>query len=149
MSTATTPAPNYTAAPTAANTPRPAETPSTTTTTQPPLPSANTFEILPPLHALLSRLEPATNIYTPTASTASANGSESNAALNYKDVSTTAQFLKTRIRKAVAACEGLEDMERSTQEQEEEIEALERRIRGQREVLARLGAMARGMEGGG
>ena len=40
-------------------------------------------------------------------------------------------------------------MERSTQEQEEEIEALERRIRGQREVLARLGAMARGMEGGG
>lgn len=149
MSSATTPAPNPTGAPTTANTPRPAENPSTNPPSQPPLPPAHTFEILPPLHALLSRLEPATNTYTATASSASANGSESNAPLNYKDVSTTAQFLKTRIRKAVAACEGLEDMERSTAEQEKEIEALERRIRGQRKVLARLGDMARGMEGGG
>jgi len=125
------------------------ETPTTVTPTQVPLPAANTFDILPALHALLSRLEPATNTYTATASSASANGSESNASLNYKDVSTTAQFLKTRIRKAVAACEGLDDMDRTTGEQEEEIEALEKRIRAQREVLGRLGVMARGMEGGG
>lgn len=49
------------------------------------------------------------------------------------------------MRKAMAELGKLGDMERTVQEQEEEIRALERRIEGQRGVLGRLGDVAAGM----
>ncbi|THY81478.1 hypothetical protein D6C93_09517 [Aureobasidium pullulans] len=133
-------------------------TPTTTTptTTQPPLPSAQTFDILPPLHALLSRLEPSLNVYTPDTSTALPPGNSTHAPvtsasalptstpqqLEYKDAAVAAQFLKSRIRKALAELGGLADMQRGVEEQEEEIKGLEGKIERQKEVLEKLAKLA-------
>ncbi|KAI5204205.1 hypothetical protein E4T39_03781 [Aureobasidium subglaciale] len=141
-------------------------TPTTTTTApplsatpthlQPPLPPPQTFDILPPLHALLSRLEPSLNVYTPDTSTAlppgtsahtpiasaSALPSSAPQQLEYKDAAVAAQFLKSRIRKALAELGGLADMQRGVEEQEEEIRGLEEKIKRQRDVLARLAGLA-------
>lgn len=128
----------------------------TPTTAQPPLPPAQTFDILPPLHALLSRLEPSLNVYTPDTSaaippnnaphtpvtSASALPSSAPQQLDYKDAAVAAQFLKSRIRKALADLADLADMHRGVEEQEEEIKGLEDKIKRQREVLARLAALA-------
>ena len=65
--------------------------------------------------------------------------------LTYKEVGTAAQFLKARIRKAMTELGKLDDMDRTVEEQEEEIEALQRKIEKQRDVLSRLGGMAGGM----
>lgn len=62
--------------------------------------------------------------------------------LDYKDADSAAQFLKTRIRKAMAELGGLADMHRGVEEQEEEIRGLEDRISRQKEVLARLAVLA-------
>ncbi|CAC9890974.1 unnamed protein product [Aureobasidium pullulans] len=127
-----------------------------TTTTQPPLPSAQTFDILPPLHALLSRLEPSLNVYTPDTSTALPPGNSTHAPvtsasalptstpqqLEYKDAAVAAQFLKSRIRKALAELGGLADMQRGVEEQEEEIKGLEGKIERQKEVLEKLAKLA-------
>ncbi|KAI4731770.1 hypothetical protein E4T49_00517 [Aureobasidium sp. EXF-10728] len=129
---------------------------STPTTQQPPLPPPQTFDILPPLHALLSRLEPTLNVYTPDTSaalppnnashtpvtSASALPSPTPQQLDYKDAATAAQFLRSRIRKAMAELSGLADMHRGVGEQEEEIRGLESKIQRQREVLVRLAALA-------
>jgi hypothetical protein len=128
----------------------------TLTTAQPPLPPPQTFDILPPLHALLSRLEPSLNVYTPDTSaalppnnaahtpvtSASALPSSAPQQLDYKDAAVAAQFLKSRIRKALADLAGLADMHRGVDEQEEEIKGLEDKIQRQKEVLARLAVLA-------
>ncbi|KAF4556242.1 Hypothetical protein D9617_1g081180 [Elsinoe fawcettii] len=132
----------------------------------PPLPPPSHFDILPPLHALLSRLEPSLNTYTPDPTLASStpalgqsvstspqqpNGSSmpsqdatgaQGQALRYKDAAVAAGFLKSRIRKLLVDLAALEDMERTVDEQETEIGELEERVRGQREMLARLGEEA-------
>jgi Zn-finger domain-containing protein len=46
--------------------------------------------------------------------------------------------IKTRIRAALRAVEGLPDVDRSLEEQKEEIRELEERITRQKEVLAGL-----------
>ncbi|KAH0283771.1 hypothetical protein KCU62_g8754, partial [Aureobasidium sp. EXF-3399] len=128
----------------------------TPTTTQPPLPPPQTFDILPPLHALLSRLEPSLNVYTPDTSaalppnnaphtpvtSASALPTSAPQQLDYKDAAVAAQFLKSRIRKALADLGGLADMHRGVEEQEEEIKSLEDKIQRQKDVLARLAVLA-------
>ena len=53
--------------------------------------------------------------------------------------------IKAKIRKALKELEKLPDMERSVEEQNEEIEALEGRIRRQREMVARLAELAKGL----
>ncbi|KAI5248788.1 hypothetical protein E4T42_05572 [Aureobasidium subglaciale] len=129
---------------------------STPTNPQPPLPPPQTFDILPPLHALLSRLEPSLNVYTPDTSAALPPGNAAHTPvtsasalptsapqqLEYKDAAVAAQFLKSRIRKALAELGGLADMERGVEEQEEEIRGLEEKIQRQRDVLARLAVLA-------
>lgn len=141
---------------------------------QPPLPPPQTFDILPPLHALLSRLEPSLNTYTTDPiSTFAANKSSTNASLfassgngvsfsqttavagqqqgqlSYKDVVTASQFLKARMRKALVELGKLGDMDRDVKEQEEEIRELEERIRKQKGVLGGLAEKARTAELGG
>lgn len=120
---------------------------------QPPLPQAGTFDILPPLHALLSQLEPSLNTYTPdpeqASTTATADGSSGQSQqLSYKDAAVAAGFLKSRIRKILAELGGLEDMDRTVEQQEAEVRELEGRIERQREVLVRLGTLAGEMEKG-
>lgn len=53
--------------------------------------------------------------------------------------------IKTKIRKALKELEKLPDMERTVEEQDEEIEALEGRIKRQREMIARLAELAKGV----
>ncbi|KAJ9624182.1 hypothetical protein H2203_005633 [Taxawa tesnikishii (nom. ined.)] len=89
----------------------------------------------PALYALLSRLEPSVSTYADTQ------------ALQYKDVATNAQAIKAKIRKATAALSKVGDIDRTVEEQEEEIRELEERIRKQKEVLRRLSRMAERVEG--
>ena len=67
--------------------------------------------------------------------------------LEPKDLPTEVLQIKTRIRRALKELEKLPDMERSVDEQNEEIEELEERIRLQRDMIRRLGELAKGMEG--
>ena len=87
------------------------------------LPPADTFDFIPPLHALLSRLL--------------VNQSETtgNHTLSPKDLATEAAAIKIKIQKARAAVQVLPDVDRSVVEQQEEIGELEQRIREQKRVL--------------
>ncbi|KZF24536.1 hypothetical protein L228DRAFT_98734 [Xylona heveae TC161] len=98
------------------------------------LPPPQTFDILPPLHALLSRLAP------PTTTTAAAAAGEyaDQPPLEPHQLAAEASAIKIRIQKARAAVQSLPDMSRSVEEQEAEIRQLEERVRKQREVLTGL-----------
>ncbi|MCJ1318607.1 hypothetical protein MMC15_003937 [Xylographa vitiligo] len=101
--------------------------PSTQPTTLPP---ADTFDFIPPLHALLSRLlvpqsDAAGNTLAP------------------KDLATEAAAIKIKIQKARAAVQVLPDVERSVAAQREEIEELEERIREQKRVLRQVAEAGR------
>ncbi|EZF34422.1 Mediator of RNA polymerase II transcription subunit 9 [Trichophyton interdigitale] len=115
-------------------------------TVAPPFPPPQTFDILPPLHALLARLlsnqsssfatgqpgEPGlsqSTEQTPGGGIASLDG------LDPKSLLTGASAVKIRIQKARNAVEEMPDIERTIAEQEEEIAMLEKRIRRLRGVL--------------
>ncbi|EFE41984.1 conserved hypothetical protein [Trichophyton verrucosum HKI 0517] len=112
----------------------------------PPFPPPQTFDILPPLHALLARLlsnqsssfatgqpgEPGlsqSTEQTPGGGIASLDG------LDPKSLLTGASAVKIRIQKARNAVEEMPDIERTIAEQEEEIVMLEKRIGRLRGVL--------------
>lgn len=125
-------------------------TQSTQTATQPQLPPPQTFDILPALHELLARIDHGTSDIADPTSTQSSIDSEDVGALyselqplEAKELPTEVLEIKRKIRKALKELEKLPDMERSVEEQNEEIEALEGRIRRQREMVARLGELAR------
>lgn len=101
-----------------------------------PLPPAHHFDILPPLHQLLSRLEPTLNNYT------SSSDAIESAPLAYRDVSTSAQFIKSRIRLVLSELAGLGDMDRTIDEQELETVMLRDKINEQRAVLRDLADLA-------
>ena len=91
----------------------------------PPLLSAGTFDFIPPLHALLSRLlvfvsEP------------------QRAPLSPKDLATEAAAVKIKLQHARMVVEGLPDVDREVGEQEAEIAELEMRVERQREMLWRV-----------
>ncbi|MCJ1385183.1 hypothetical protein MMC17_008304 [Xylographa soralifera] len=86
------------------------------------LPPADTFDFIPPLHTLLSRL---------LVSQAESAGTT----LSPKDLATEAAAIKIKIQKARAAVQVLPDVDRSVAEQQGEIEELEERIREQKRVL--------------
>lgn len=96
------------------------------------LPPPQTFDLIPPLHALLSRLIVATTENTTTATPLSA-----------KDLGSEASAMKIKIQKARAAVEALPDADRTVQEQEQEIRGLEDRIEGLKEVLNDVAARGR------
>ncbi|KAI9822421.1 MAG: hypothetical protein M1827_000140 [Pycnora praestabilis] len=104
-------------------------------TSQPPsLPPPQTFDILPPLHALISRLIP------------SASPSPDQQPLEPQHLATEASAIKIRIQKAKAAVEALADIDRTIAEQDEEIKELEQRISSQKEVLKDLAIAGRGAD---
>ncbi|EEA20719.1 hypothetical protein TMatcc_000708 [Talaromyces marneffei ATCC 18224] len=154
-----------------------------------PFPPPQTFDFLPPLHALVLRLLSSTN--TPTIGAAAAGASQStiggNASvgvasqteagsqsqqkqsqpqpkpasqqplggatdsatpssnlppLEAKDLLTAASAIRIRIQKARAVVQGLSDVERTTEEQDDEIEELQERIASLRGVVADFGRRA-------
>jgi predicted RNase H-like nuclease (RuvC/YqgF family) len=119
------------------------------------LPPPQTFDILPPLHELLARIDhsttdPVSNINLPEQTTSDPEDigalySELQP-LEPKELPTEVLQIKAKIRKALKELEKLPDMERSVEEQNEEIEALEGRIRRQREMVARLAELAKGVK---
>lgn len=109
--------------------------PSATSPPPPPsltLPPPQTFDFVPPLHGLLSRLIVATTEDPATATPLSA-----------KDLVSEASAMKIKIQKARAAVEALSDANRTVQEQEKEIRELEDRIEGLRHVLNDVAARGR------
>ena len=108
------------------------------------LPPPQTFDILPPLHEILARID-----HAPTdpmqAATAEAD------AISYadlwlienRDLPHEVLGIKNKIRRALRELEKLPDMDRDVEEQEAEIMKLEQKAAKQKEVLQRLGDVAR------
>ncbi|KAL2039414.1 hypothetical protein N7G274_007686 [Stereocaulon virgatum] len=114
-----------------------------------PLPPPQTFDILPPLHALLSRLLLPNNgaeISTPSPDTITP--------ISPKDLATAASSITAKIQKAGVAVRELPGVEMGIEEQEAVIRELEgevRRLRGVWEGIARgarEGMRRLGEEGG-
>ncbi|KAH0542386.1 hypothetical protein FGG08_003231 [Glutinoglossum americanum] len=103
---------------------RPSSTPVPPDTQSQSLPPPQTFDVLAPLHTLLSKLLPASPDAPPS--------------LNPQHLATEAGAIKLRLQKARAVVEALGDMDRGVEEQEEEIRALEEKCEKQREVLRGL-----------
>jgi hypothetical protein len=101
------------------------------------LPDPQTFDLLPQLHSLLSRLVP--NPSNPTATSGD---------LEPQNLPAAATALKNRLQKARHAVQELPDMNRTVEEQEAEIQLLETELSKKMEMLARLKkAVAGGMNG--
>ncbi|KAK2792265.1 hypothetical protein FQN52_003742 [Onygenales sp. PD_12] len=124
---------------------------------QPSFPPPQTFDILPPLHDLLLRLastppnhpqpqpsQPQPQQQQPPTRSAPID-TTAVAQLDPKLLLSEASAVKIRIQKAKAALEGLPDMRRGVEEQEVEIEELERRIERLRGVVGELGRRGRGV----
>ncbi|KAK8156457.1 RNA polymerase II transcription mediator complex subunit 9-domain-containing protein [Phyllosticta citrichinensis] len=168
---------SYSKAPDATAANGPANSNRSAAATIPALPSPATFDLLPQLHILLSRLlipKPAvggsqqqqggTSTTAPgTSATAAAGGgnahsqqSQGTAPAEHKDPETqpleihqlaaTASALKVRLQRARQACARLGDVDRSVEEQEDEMQELELRVAKLKAVLNELGV---GGGGGG
>jgi len=120
----------------AAPTPTPTQNttlPSTTST----LPSPATFDILPPLHELLSRLvadDPEASLTAEPSSPTYQNLEP----LAMHQLGGEVSSVRGRIRRARVAVEALPDVDRTVEEQEEEIKLLQDRIMKQTAVLKGL-----------
>lgn len=136
-------------------------TPAQSTASQLKLPPPQTFDILPPLHELLARVDA---YHTSNASTLSGDSPEYNPTLdddatdigsaytllqplNPKELPTAVLDIKGRIRNALREVERLPDVDRTVAEQEEEIAELEAKIIKQREMLRDLADVAKDLEG--
>jgi hypothetical protein len=121
-------------APTGPATPALPPAPASTT---PALPAPSTFDILPDLHKLLKRILEAPSqppAATPTPAQLSAEGP-----LEIQHVATAANDIRLKIQKARRAVMALADIDRTCEDQEEEIEDLEARIARLKASLAELG----------
>lgn len=129
----------------------PTPRPFSRSTTQPPpnvnsptsiLPPPQTFDILPPLHALLSRIPISSLFDTPylVSSLDSAELQDQGAYHNQEileigSLATEAAAIKIRIQKARTAVAALPDVDRTVEEQNVEILELESRVRELRDVM--------------
>lgn len=132
-----------------------ASTPSTSTanmsqsqsqTFQPSLPPPQTFDILPPLHELLARID---HISLPGEHSSSSEECDARylelQPLEPKDLPGEVLPLKSKIRKALRELEKLPDMDRSVEDQREEIAELVLRKTKQEDMIRRLATVAEGM----
>ncbi|KAI9735933.1 MAG: hypothetical protein M1834_001399 [Cirrosporium novae-zelandiae] len=90
------------------------------------MPPPQTFDSLPPLHALLSRLDPSQSPYP------------KQQPLDAKDLPVEASGIKVRLQKARATVQELPETDKSLADQEEEIQELLEKIAKQKEVLKDL-----------
>ena len=92
-----------------------------------PLPSAQAFEILTPLHSLLSRL---------------LLEQSDKDALTTKELAPEVAVLKLTIQRARTMVQGLPDAQRTVEDQALEIEALRNKIQKQKKALASIAEAA-------
>ncbi|KAK2873773.1 hypothetical protein FQN49_002077 [Arthroderma sp. PD_2] len=134
--------------------------PSTDPTVAPRFPSPQTFDVLPPLHALLARLlsnqsssfatgQPGESGLSQSTEPTPGGGIGSLDSLDPKSLLTGASAVKIRIQKARNAVEEMPDIDRTIAEQEEEIQQLEKKIEKLKGVLSdfkvRSGELADGL----
>ena len=119
----------------------------------PPLPPADTFDFLPPLYSLLRRLQQPSGIEAPPAGqdgngNAQTDGSPSRlervksseeGKLDISNLDTAASAIRLKIQKAKQVVANMPDVERTVEEQEEEIAQLELRVERQKAMLKKLG----------
>ena len=127
--------------------------PTSQTPAQLQLPPPQTFDILPALHELFSRpdhssTEPTSGLVDNTTTDSEDIGAlyAELQPLEPKELPTEVLQIKAMVRKALKELEKLPDMERSVEEQGQEIEFLRGRIRRQKEMLGRLGELARDVQ---
>jgi hypothetical protein len=106
--------------------------------------SPDSIDTIPVLSSLLSRLQPPPSTSSTTGDTPAApadpspNKSDDDGHIAIKDFPKRTDSMKRKLQRARVAAKELPDIERTVKEQEEEIRALEERIRMQREVLEAL-----------
>lgn len=96
------------------------------------LPKPETFDILPALHELLSRLIPQSEDISRPATYSKQQS------LAPQQLQAEASVIRSKIRRAREAVAALPDIDRSIAQQEEEIKELRAQIERQRRVLQRL-----------
>ncbi len=94
------------------------------------LPPPSTFDVVPALYSLLSRLLPS----SPTSH---------DTPLEPQQLPLEATALKIKLQRARAAVETLPDMDRTIEQQQREIDEMGENIRQQRQVLEMLASKAR------
>ncbi|KAI9830198.1 MAG: hypothetical protein M1826_005000 [Phylliscum demangeonii] len=103
------------------------------------IPPASSFDIVPVISTLLSRLHP--------------HATSTDPVLEAQHLPIEASAVKIKIQKAQALVASLPDMDRTVEEQEAEMHQLEGRIKRQRDMLAGVAEKARqardGVTGGG
>ncbi|KZM22599.1 uncharacterized protein EKO05_0009554 [Ascochyta rabiei] len=100
----------------------------------PGLPPPTSFDILPDLHKLLKRLLDAAPASAPTHSNAGADGP-----LDIQHVATAATDIRLKMQRAQRAVMALPELDRTCEDQQEEIEDLEARIARLKASLRELG----------
>jgi hypothetical protein len=120
------------------------------------LPPPHVFEILPPLHELLARVDahqkqgllPEQTLVEELGDDAHGFGAAYAEVqpLNPKDFPEAALEIKGRIRNALRELEKLPDMDRSIEQQEQEIAELHAKMEKQNAMLRSLAQIARDME---
>jgi hypothetical protein len=103
----------------------------------PPFLSPQTFDILPEIYTLISRLQ------LPSNNTTDPSTAQPNDLLTPKDLAAAAVPIKLKIQKARATVQNLPDVERTVEEQEREIRALEKRNESLRVRVGELAILAR------
>ncbi|KAK6357331.1 hypothetical protein TWF718_001645 [Orbilia javanica] len=97
----------------------------------PTFPPPETFDFIPQTYDLLVRLLPQNSSTSPPTQTTLPP-------IEPKDVDSEGSRIRAKVRGARATLNELPDIKRSIQQQEEEMNALEEKIRKQREVLGRI-----------
>ena len=110
------------------------------------LPPPGTFDVLPDLHRLLSRLI-STSAQLP-APTPTPNEPHADGPLEIQHLATAATAIKLKIAKARRAVMALPDIDRTCEDQQDEIDSLEARIAKQKAALFGLGRSTEGAENG-
>lgn len=117
---------------------------------QPPLPPADTFDILPALHELLSRIDHQPDsdsshpdIVPPTSDDELTYSDTT--PLEPRELPTEVLSIKAKIRRALKELEKLADMDRSVEQQEQEIKQLEQRIERQRDMLKQMATQSQSL----
>ncbi|KAI9757648.1 MAG: hypothetical protein M4579_003373 [Chaenotheca gracillima] len=113
-------------------------TPANTSQPQAELPPPSTFDFLPPLHTLLSRLVPSSTPDGASGQVNTATGELNGPSLEPQHLATEATTLRIRIQKARAAIEALPDVDRTIEEQEGEIKELEAKVSGLKDCLGEI-----------
>lgn len=103
-----------------------------------PLPPPATFDFLPDLHMLLSRLL-AVSAQGPAPTSTPGQPVDDEGPLELKNLPGEAQKLRNKIQRAQRAVMALPDIDRTIEDQEDEIQYLEARITELRSALQRLG----------